>query len=163
MSGEYEPNDSRNVTGANQGQTPNANGEMPGQPQQQSQGGTQQGGSGSTGMGQSTGQAGSGLEPSGQQRQFEQSSGQMGSAGGVDSDSQGRFADRIREHMQVIDSEGEEIGTVDSIDGDRIKLTRQDSSDGEHHYLSLDQVAGIEGDTVRLAERGDTTFGMSGE
>lgn len=47
---------------------------------------------------------------------------------------------RIKEHMEVTDSEGRHLGTVDSIDGDRIKLTRSDSADGRHHYLDIDQI-----------------------
>jgi hypothetical protein len=43
----------------------------------------------------------------------------------------------IREHMEVIGSDGQHVGTVDHLDGDRIKLTKSDSSDGKHHYLDM--------------------------
>jgi hypothetical protein len=46
------------------------------------------------------------------------------------------------------------------MDGDRIKLARSSSSTGEHQYVPLNQVAGIEGDQVRLRDRGDASFGM---
>ena len=153
MPGEYEPNDSRNVTGtgaSQDGRWTNQAGQTPdaaGQPQQQG--------------GQTSGAnaEGSGSDESGQQRQFEQGGGQMGSGSSTGS----RFAEQIREHMKVCDSAGSEIGTVDSCEDDRIKLTRADSPDGEHHYIALSQVDGIEGDTVRLSTRGDTSFGMNAE
>ncbi|MFA7603988.1 MAG: DUF2171 domain-containing protein [Novosphingobium sp.] len=72
----------------------------------------------------------------------------------------GRFADQIREHMEVIDADGRHCGTVDHCEGDRIKLTRSDSPTGAHRYVPLTLVAGIEGDKVRLRERGDNVFGM---
>ncbi|WP_310535304.1 DUF2171 domain-containing protein [Novosphingobium sp.] len=74
---------------------------------------------------------------SGQQQQFE-----AGDAG--------QFRDQLREQMDVVDANGDHCGTIDSIDGDRIKLTRNDSTDGQHHYVEMGQVAGIEGGQVRL-------------
>ena len=35
-------------------------------------------------------------------------------------------ANAIREHMEVIGADGVHVGTVDSVDGDRIKLTKSD-------------------------------------
>ena len=60
---------------------------------------------------------------------------------------------QIRPHMTVIGADGARIGTVDSVDGDRIKLVKADSGShsGHHHYISGGLVAGIEGDTVRLS------------
>ena len=67
--------------------------------------------------------------------------------------------DEIREHMQVIDAEGAPIGRVDSLEGDRIKLTRDSSGmgshEGHHHFIPRGLVADIEGDTVRLSARAD--------
>jgi hypothetical protein len=66
--------------------------------------------------------------------------------------------DEIREHMKVIGADGVPIGTVDHIEGDRIKLVRADSGmghEGHHHYIPRGLVAEIEGDTVRLSARGD--------
>ncbi|MEO5810399.1 MAG: DUF2171 domain-containing protein [Sphingomicrobium sp.] len=63
--------------------------------------------------------------------------------------------DDIREHMDVIGADGVHVGTVDSIDGDRIKLTKADSGmgghEGHHHYISRGLVADVEGDKVRLS------------
>lgn len=50
----------------------------------------------------------------------------------------------IREHMDVIDSEGQAIGRVNSVDGTRIKLTRKDSPDGRHHYVEFGDIAPID-------------------
>ena len=64
----------------------------------------------------------------------------------------------IREHMEVIGADGVHIGTVDHVEGDRIKLTRSDSGighDDHHHYIPRGLVAGIEGDQVRLSAHGD--------
>ena len=55
----------------------------------------------------------------------------------------------IQEHMEVKGSDGSHIGTVDHLDGNRIKLTRSDpASGGEHHYLGLDLVDEIRGGAV---------------
>ena len=63
---------------------------------------------------------------------------------------------RIREHMEVIGADGVRLGTVDKVEGGRIKLTKADSGShsGHHHYISGGLVAGIEGDTVRLSATG---------
>jgi hypothetical protein len=67
--------------------------------------------------------------------------------------------DDIKPHMEVIGADGVHIGTVDHLDGDRIKLTRADSGqgshEGHHHYISLGLVAEIEGERVRLSANGD--------
>lgn len=57
----------------------------------------------------------------------------------------------IKDHMTVIGADGVHVGTVDHLDGERIKLTKADSSDGKHHYLPAGLVAAIKGDTVRLS------------
>lgn len=68
---------------------------------------------------------------------------------------------RIREHMEVIGADGVHVGTVDHMEGDRIKLTKKDSSaqiegatgehEGHHHYISAGLIAEVEGDKVRLS------------
>jgi hypothetical protein len=68
-------------------------------------------------------------------------------------------ADDIREHMEVIGADGVHVGTVDHVDGNRIKLTKADSGqgahEGHHHYISLGLVAEVEGDKVRLSANAD--------
>jgi hypothetical protein len=64
----------------------------------------------------------------------------------------------IREHMEVIGADGVHLGTVDRVEGNRIKLIRADSGvahTDHHHYLSKGLVAEVEGDKVRLTARAD--------
>ncbi len=64
---------------------------------------------------------------------------------------------QIREHMDVIGADGVHVGTVDAVDGHRIKLTKAASGAhaGHHHYISTGLVAGVEGDKVRLSANAD--------
>lgn len=56
----------------------------------------------------------------------------------------------IQEHMEVLGSDGQHVGTVDKVEGQRIKLTRTDpAAEGRHHFLHLDMVASVDG-AVRL-------------
>lgn len=74
----------------------------------------------------------------------------------------GTFED-IREHMQVIGADGVKLGTVDHVDGDRIKLTREDSGmrhHEHHHYIPKGLVAGVEGDSVRLSANADVAAAL---
>jgi len=68
-------------------------------------------------------------------------------------------ASAIREHMEVIGADGVHVGTVDRVEGERIKLTKRDSGqgshEGHHHYISLGLVATVEGSQVRLSANGD--------
>ena len=57
----------------------------------------------------------------------------------------------IRPHMEVRSADGAHYGTVDGVEGDRIKLTRNDSPDGQHHYVSLSAVDRVD-EHVHLAE-----------
>ncbi|MEO6397272.1 MAG: DUF2171 domain-containing protein [Tepidiformaceae bacterium] len=41
--------------------------------------------------------------------------------------------DQIREHMPVVCSENGQFGTVDKVEGDSIKLTKDAS--GQHHWI----------------------------
>ena len=63
--------------------------------------------------------------------------------------------DQVREHMEVIGADGVHVGTVDAIEGHRIKLTKKDSGqgshEGHHHYVSVGLIADVEGDRVRLS------------
>ena len=63
---------------------------------------------------------------------------------------------RIREHMEIIGADGVHIGTVDKVEGDRIKMTKADSGSHEdhHHYIAGGLVAEVEGDKVRLSATG---------
>ena len=65
----------------------------------------------------------------------------------------------ITEHMEVIGADGVHVGTVDKVEGDRIKLTKADSGEGSHeghhHFISTGLIAGVEGDKVRLSANAD--------
>ncbi|SFK02412.1 hypothetical protein SAMN03159338_3025 [Sphingomonas sp. NFR04] len=71
----------------------------------------------------------------------------------------------IKEHMEVIGADGVHVGTVDHVDGGRIKLTKKDSAaqvegaegshEGHHHYIPGGLVAEVEGDKVRLSANAD--------
>ncbi len=61
-------------------------------------------------------------------------------------------AAQIKEHAEIVGSDGAHVGTVDHMDGsDRIKLTRKDpEAHGHHHYIPLEWVESVENDKVRL-------------
>ena len=64
----------------------------------------------------------------------------------------------IREHMDVVGSDGRHVGTVDRLEGRRIKLTKSDpAAGGEHHYVSLALVERITDNAVRLSQTADAT------
>ena len=61
-------------------------------------------------------------------------------------------ASSIREHMEVVGADGGHVGTVDKVEGDRIKLTKNDpGAAGQHHYVPLSMVADVEANAVRLS------------
>ena len=64
---------------------------------------------------------------------------------------------QIQPHMEIFGADGVRLGTVDKVEGDRIKLTKQDSGShkNHHHYISGGLVAAVEGDRVRLSANAD--------
>ena len=64
---------------------------------------------------------------------------------------------QVREHMEIIGADGVHVGTVDRVEGDRIKMTKPDSGShsSHHHYISGGLVAAVEGNQVRLSANGD--------
>jgi hypothetical protein len=73
----------------------------------------------------------------------------------------------IKEHMEVIGADGVHVGTVDRIEGNRIKLTKKDSGEGRHkghhHYIDRNLVADVEGNQVRLSAIGAVAVTMEEE
>ena len=59
---------------------------------------------------------------------------------------------RIKEHMEVADATGQHVGTVDEVADDRIKLTKSDAMDDQHHFIALDAVEKLEDNRVVLKE-----------
>jgi hypothetical protein len=72
----------------------------------------------------------------------------------------------IREHMMVhakgggsMDGvAGDHVGTVDKVEGDMIKLTKNDSPDGFHHYIPLAWVERVEENTVHLSRDAESVM-----
>ncbi|WP_263383386.1 DUF2171 domain-containing protein [Granulicella arctica] len=55
---------------------------------------------------------------------------------------------QISEHMEVVGSDGQHVGSVDNLG---IKLTKKDPlANGQHHYIKLELVASIDGGKVVL-------------
>lgn len=67
---------------------------------------------------------------------------------------------QITEHMDVVGADGAKVGTVDKVEGDRIKLTKADSGphSDHHHYVSGGLVAAVDGNQVRLSANADTAL-----
>ena len=64
----------------------------------------------------------------------------------------------IVEHAPVIGRDGAHVGTVDNVEGDRIKLTKNDDPDGSgqhHHFIALSDVASVEDGRVVLIVSGE--------
>ena len=59
---------------------------------------------------------------------------------------------KIREHMPVVCSNGVQFGTVDHVEGDYIKLTKDDK--GQHHWIPNKWVASVD-DRVHVDRPGD--------
>ena len=64
---------------------------------------------------------------------------------------------QVREHMEIVGADGVHVGTVDKVEGNRLKMTKPDSGShkGHHHYISGGLVAAVEGDRVRLTANAD--------
>jgi hypothetical protein len=66
---------------------------------------------------------------------------------------------KVKEHAEVIGADGVHVGTVDSVEGNRIKLTMADSGQGRHkghhHYVPGGLVAEIADGKIRLSANAD--------
>ena len=59
---------------------------------------------------------------------------------------------KVREHMEVVGSDGGHVGRVDKVEGLSLKLTRDDpDARGEHHYIPVAWVASVD-QSVRLGK-----------
>jgi hypothetical protein len=74
---------------------------------------------------------------------------------------------QIQEHAEVIGADGVHVGTVDKVEGNRIKLTKSDSGmgshEGHHHYIDGGLVAAVDDGTVRLSANANVAVGMESE
>lgn len=58
---------------------------------------------------------------------------------------------QIREHMEVVGSDGQHVGTVDKLDGMRIKMTKEDpAAQGEHHFLPFSAIESVQDGKLHL-------------
>jgi len=76
-----------------------------------------------------------------------------------------RTAMEIKEHMEVIGADGVHVGTVDRVEGGRIKLTKKDSGEGSHkghhHFIDKGLIAEVEGNRVRLSANAIPPVGIT--
>jgi hypothetical protein len=76
-------------------------------------------------------------------------------------------AAEIQEHAEVIGADGIHVGTVDRVEADRIKLTKDDSGEGSHeghhHFIPMSLVAEVEDGTVRLSANADVAVAFEEE
>ena len=72
-----------------------------------------------------------------------------------------------RADMDTVGADGVHIGTVDKVEGNRIKLTKKDSGEGSHkghhHFIDKGLVAGVEGNKVRLSAKAAVAVTMEEE
>lgn len=59
---------------------------------------------------------------------------------------------KVEEHMDVVGSDGEHVGTVDKVRGDRILLTKNDRDAGGHHH----SIPSSKGVSMKLGNRSRT-------
>jgi len=59
----------------------------------------------------------------------------------------------ISEHMEVVDANDQHVGIVKSVEGSRIHLVESDALDPRHPFIDKSQVAAVENNKVRLAQK----------
>ena len=65
-------------------------------------------------------------------------------------------ASQIKEHMEIKGSDGQHVGTVDRVEGNKIKLTKSDpAAGGKHHYMDMAAVAEIKDGCVVVSKTAD--------
>lgn len=52
--------------------------------------------------------------------------------------------------MRVVGPDGAQLGIIDDVSENGIKLARNSTADGEHHHIAADRVQRVEGDTVHV-------------
>jgi hypothetical protein len=57
--------------------------------------------------------------------------------------------DQIKEHMEVVGNDGLHVGVIDRVEAGEIRLAKNDSPDGLHHFLPLANVEYVD-DRVHL-------------
>lgn len=63
---------------------------------------------------------------------------------------------QVQEHQEVVGSDGQHVGTVDHVKGDRLKLTKTDpSAGGHHHTIPSSWIESIDDGKVKIAKTAD--------
>ncbi len=63
---------------------------------------------------------------------------------------------RVKEHMEVLGSDGQHVGTVDKVRGDRILLTKNDKDAGGHHHsIPSRWIESVDKDKVKIRKTAD--------
>jgi hypothetical protein len=60
----------------------------------------------------------------------------------------------VKEQMEVVGCCGGRVGTVDHVEGNAIKLTKNGSPDGDHHYIPAGWVEKVD-DKVHLSKNSE--------
>ena len=76
---------------------------------------------------------------------------------GCDSKGPSEGVSGIKEHMEVYASCGKKVGVVDHLEGSSIKLTKSDSSDGQHHFIPTAWVGRVHENHVHLTKNSAET------
>lgn len=73
----------------------------------------------------------------------------------------------IREHAEVVGKDGRHVGTVDRVEGNRIKLTKSDSHgaghEGHHHFIEMSLVETVQENRVHLSVNADKAMSQEEE
>jgi len=65
-------------------------------------------------------------------------------------------AANVREHMEVLGTDGKRVGLVDGLEGSSIKLTREGpGAEGQHHYVPFSWVEAVDNRAVYLTMTSD--------
>lgn len=65
----------------------------------------------------------------------------------------------IREHMEIIASCGKHVGEVDRVEGNSIKMTKNDpAAGGQHHFIPADWVDHVDQQQVHLKKNSEEVF-----
>ena len=59
----------------------------------------------------------------------------------------------ICEHMEVVDANDQHVGIVQSVEGDRINLIKNDALDPRYPFVDKSQVAAVEDNKVKLSQK----------
>ena len=66
--------------------------------------------------------------------------------------------DQVKEHMEVVGSDGGRVGTVDRVERHRLRLKKDGAFahvEGHHRYIAFNHVDSVEENKVRLSTPAD--------